>query len=209
MEQEKPSQGGSGRGSWQPLSARLGGTPIDETWQKGIPAWVNNPVRKWLYHRLIRDETRDRLFARLHYHEFDDQFARSTVEMLSPDRLLDWLDGVLHITAEEEQWKSANDLGIFTDIGSDAKKLDVILREGHSIWKVSDAFDGLERRQDATVTAAAHQASNTASSHGRTAAAEHLQISWHETYGLHPDPSKAFGEAILAVEAVAVPSHHT
>jgi hypothetical protein len=56
-----------------------------------------------------------------------------------------------------------------------------------------------------SVTIAVRQAGDTATSSGRPAASDHLQIAWHETYGLHPDPSKAFSEVILAVEAVAVP----
>lgn len=89
---------------------------------------------------------------------------------------------------------------------SSADELETLLREGHSIWKVSKNIDGLERRQDATVTSAAHQATKTARSSGRPASAAHLEEAWSATYGLDPEPSKAFGHAILAVEAVAVPA---
>jgi hypothetical protein len=84
--------------------------------------------------------------------------------------------------------------------------LEIILREGHSIWRVAPSLDALERRQDATVTRAAHHASQVAQSTGRPASADHLERAWAAAYGLHPEPSKAFGAAILAVEAVAVPA---
>ena len=198
MTVEPPSgdvdHGPTGARSWQPLSARLGGTPIDETWYEGIPNWIIDPVRDWLYERLrSQDSTRERLFARLHYESLSP-FERVNVVMLSPKDLLDWIDSVLHITAGEPL------------AASSARDLETFLREGHSVWKVSDSFDALERRQEATVTAAAHQAGLTAKSSGRAAAADHLQKAWGKTYGLHPDPSEAYGDAILAVEAVAIPA---
>ena len=182
-------------GSWQPLSARLGGTPIDQTWQEGIPAWINRAVREWLQLRLSDSAIRDRLFARMHYHDIGpDSELVFLLPALSESDLLDWIDGVLDIAETTDgSW-------IFH-----AERLEVFLREGHSIWRVSDSHNALERRQDAIVTAAAHRATETACSTGVPAAADHLQAAWAAVYGLHPDPSKAFREAILAVEAVAVP----
>ena len=188
-------------GSWQPLSARRGGTPIDETWQEGIPAWIDHSVRQWLGLQLMEDETRDRLLARLHVTGASRvSTVTGRVEQLIEVELLDWIDGVLSIEAKREDnfFCHSNEY--------DADKLETLLREGHSVWKVSDTCDSLERRQDETVTAAAHQAGQTAKSYGRAAAADRLRNAWSKTYGLHPDPSKAFGEAILAVEAVAVPA---
>lgn len=199
--QDGPQHGHVSSETWQPLSARLGGSPIDSTWQDGIPAWIDRAVRDWLQVRLI--STHERLFARLHYpghFDFDNRF--SLVDSLNEPDLLDWIDGVLnvHATKHREHGLPASFLE------SDARDLQALLREGHSIWKVSDTFDGLERRQESTVTAAAHRASETARSFGRPASAEHLEKAWRHTYGLHPEPSKAFGEAVLAVEAVAVPA---
>lgn len=64
----------------------------------------------------------------------------------------------------------------------------------------------MERRQDATVTSAAHHATEIAQDAGRPASATHLEEAWTAIYGLHPEPSEAFHKAILAVEAVAVPA---
>ena len=186
--------------SWQPLSARRGGTPIDETWQEGIPSWIDQAVRSWLLVMLIR--THERLFARLHFTgNFDYRDSSPLVDSLNEADLLDWIDGALKVNADKHREIGLED----SYLEGDTKDLQTLLTEGHSIWKVSDSFDGLERRQDSTVTAAVHRASDAATSSGRIAAAERLQNAWRHTYGLHPEPSRAFGEAILAVEAVAVP----
>ena len=182
--------------SWQPLSARRGGAPIDETWQEGIPAWIDQSVRGWLDFQLSENSKRDRLFARFHFVGETGFWDPSPVPNLSEADLLDWIDAALNINSEENE--------VLARIHGE--KLEVILREGHSIWKVADTGDSLERRQDETVTAAAHRAGQTAQSYGRAAAAERLRNAWSKIYGLHPDPSKAYGEAILAVEAVAVPA---
>jgi hypothetical protein len=174
---------------------------IDETWQEGIPAWINHSVRQWLTSRLFNQKIVKRLFARLHVASDSSPFEVFTlIQQLGEAHALDWIDGVLNISAEEGK----DD--VFLNHEGSAIELETLLREGHSIWKVSEDRDSLERRQDETVTAAAHQAGQTAKSYGRAAAADRLRNAWSKTYGLHPDPSKAFGEAILAVEAVAVPA---
>lgn len=194
----RPARQQSSGQSWQPLSARRGGTPIDETWQEGIPPWIKDAVKDWLSGQLTETGVRKRLYARLHYHSLQDEWSGFVgLPLLNDDQILDWIDAVLHINTDEQPPAIAK---------RHAKRLDTLLREGHSIWRVSDENDALESRQDKTVTSAAHQATETARSAGRPAAAVHLEAAWSAAYGLHPDPSKAFGEAILAVEAVAVPA---
>jgi hypothetical protein len=181
-------------GAWQSLSARHGGAPIDQTWHEGVPSWLSPSLGEWLSVQLRSERIRNRLFARLHR---PDPYVDPLRSLDGDDvSLLDGIDGVLNLNLEEKSYNLAVEA---------ARNLEARLREGNSIWKVSDTLDALERRQDATVTAAVRQASDTASSSGRPAASDHLRIAWHEIYGLHPDPSKAFSEAILAVEAVAVP----
>jgi len=188
------SDGASPPGGWQPLSARLGGTPIDETWQEGIPAWINDSVKEWLLGELHAARVRERLFARLHFDPLAAPVTGRMIDDLDEQALLDWIDGVLHINRN------------YSSTRSSSGELEDLLREGHSIWKVSDSHDSLERRQDRTVTKAAHKATEIARASGRPAAAARLEEAWSAVYGLHPDPSKAYGQAILAVEAVAVPA---
>lgn len=82
--------------------------------------------------------------------------------------------------------------------------LDAILLEAGSIWRPTADGDALEERVSgnvrellATVTSATGQ--------GAAAAEAHLQEAWRRTYGRHPDPSKAYAEAIRAVESAAIP----
>ncbi|MGC5309078.1 hypothetical protein [Micromonospora zamorensis] len=79
--------------------------------------------------------------------------------------------------------------------------LDSMLLDGASALRVD--FDGrcLVRRLDSTAEAAARLAISAAS----PSAADHLAAAWVATYGLAPDPDKAFSEAIRAVEEVACP----
>jgi hypothetical protein len=124
--------------AWQPLSARHGGTPIDQTWHEGVPAWHAPSLRTWLSAQLRTERVRNRLYARLD--QPDDLL--DPVAWLDSEGLLDWVDGVLNLNAEER-----NPIAVTA-----ARELETSLREGNSVWKVSDALDALERRQDATVS---------------------------------------------------------
>jgi hypothetical protein len=54
---------------------------------------------------------------------------------------------------------------------------------------------------DPTLTAAVAKAANSAGN----SAADYLRAAWTAAYGLHPDPSAAYRDAIRAVEAVVLP----
>ena len=58
----------------------------------------------------------------------------------------------------------------------------------------------LEKRVDSTVEEAARREMEKQGN-----AAMHLQSAWHHAYRRNPDPSKAFSEAVKAVEAAARP----
>jgi hypothetical protein len=76
-----------------------------------------------------------------------------------------------------------------------------ILVEGGSAYHVSIPHQRLERRINETA-AKAFERSVTVSG---DEAARHLRQAWTATYGLHPDPTTAYREAVRAVEAVACP----
>lgn len=78
--------------------------------------------------------------------------------------------------------------------------LDTILREGGSAYRVNDAGKGLERRLDGTVTQAARQTTDRAAD-----SSHHLNTAWQAAYGIHPDPTVAYAEAVKAVEATLIP----
>ncbi len=82
-----------------------------------------------------------------------------------------------------------------------ADDLQEILDRSGSAWTVGSDPDGrpwLEKRVDPTVGKAAREEMAEQSN-----AAIHLQSAWHHVYRRNPDPSKAYSEAIKAVEAAA------
>jgi hypothetical protein len=76
--------------------------------------------------------------------------------------------------------------------------LDEMLMDAGSAFEVDWRQRRLQRRVDATVTATAEQTMSVD-------AGGHLRASWTAMYGRHPDPSKAYDEAVRAVEAAAIP----
>jgi hypothetical protein len=86
--------------------------------------------------------------------------------------------------------------------GSDKlSMLQRILVEGGSAYHVSIPHQRLERRVDETA-AKAFERSATVSGDD---AGRHLRQAWTATFGLQPDPTTAYREAVRAVEAVACP----
>lgn len=82
-------------------------------------------------------------------------------------------------------------------------ELQEILRLGGAPYRVNAAQDGLEVRVDAT----AHKALAGSLAASRIpqsgSSGEHLANAWKCAYGRDPDPTKAYSEAIKAVEAAA------
>jgi hypothetical protein len=83
-----------------------------------------------------------------------------------------------------------------------ADVLNKMLGTGGSAWRVRDDGLALERRVPEAVRDAAAGAISTA----RTAsvdAADHLTKAWRHAYGIAPEATPAYGEAIRAVESAA------
>jgi hypothetical protein len=80
------------------------------------------------------------------------------------------------------------------------KELSHVLELGGSVWRVAADGGSLERRIDPTVTDAMAEAASS-----KDSTADHLAAAWQAAYGRHPDPSRAYSEAIKAVEAAAAP----
>jgi hypothetical protein len=84
----------------------------------------------------------------------------------------------------------------------DPNNLEQILAAANSAWRVNTDWRGLERRVNPTVT----QAVTTTIHNADAEAAGHLAAAWDAAYGRHPDPDRAYAEAVKAVEAVACPT---
>jgi hypothetical protein len=86
--------------------------------------------------------------------------------------------------------------------GSDElSHLQRLLVEGGSAYHVSVQHQRLERRVDETAAKAFERSATVSGDE----AGRHLRQAWTATYGLHPDPTTAYREAVRAVEAVACP----
>jgi hypothetical protein len=93
-------------------------------------------------------------------------------------------------------------LGMYSAIfNTRLNDLDGILTDAGSLYRIDYNGHCLTRRVDATVQAAADQAIAAAT----PTAADHLRTAWTAAYGLHPDPDKAYDNAILAIEDLACP----
>lgn len=81
------------------------------------------------------------------------------------------------------------------------ERLGEALLDARMAVTIADSRRQLVDRIDATVTAAAEQATASAD----PMAAELLRDAWHRVYGLHPDPTTAYRQAVRAVEEVLCP----
>lgn len=172
--------------SWAPLNRRLNGLGPDGTIHDGIPAYLRGLLDRWVYDCDSNDQ-------------YDNHLMWNTVKLrlrldeyphaahLTDDDLLDLIDSLL-------AWH-------FQPQDSAVHDLDELLTAGGAGWRINATRSGLERRIDATATAAAVHAIRSASDE----AADHLQTAWTAAYGRNPDPDKAYDAAVLAVEAVACP----
>ena len=196
---------------WRPLSSRdTDPSPEEEPLHEGVPPHLHRPLLHWV----------DALFEDDHYR--DDEFvdseqragriaARLRLDLRSvPARKA-------HVEYDDDKWCASKALVHLADESDHAELLDVVdatlaegvtkgsaknlerlLVDGGSAWRVADNRQSLVRRVDPTATEAFHQAAT-----GN--AAVHLDAAWAAAYGRHPNPSRAYSEAIKAVEAACMP----
>jgi hypothetical protein len=174
---------------WVPLSRR-GNPPAEaEVPDEGIPPQLAEPLWRWIK-QWVSNPEEILLAFRIAQAHADDPWSDLADEVFQDDQLfLDVIDFVLgRIPIPHLERPSA------------VKRLRWLLERGGSAWRVADDGRALERRIDPTVAEAVRRATV----HG-TSAAEHLTAAWRAVYGRQPDPGKAYGEAIKAVEAAAIP----
>jgi hypothetical protein len=184
--------------AWQPFSSRNAGHPADLGWHEGVPEWLEYPLREWLASQLIDDGTRQQIAARLRYMP-SERFWYLEARGVPSAALLDWIDAALHVVTHDQS-------SLYRSLVPDEiQQIDAVLRDGRSVWKVCKAGDSLERRHDPVVMTAMHEAGESAAAANRIAASTHLQTAWDAAHRFQPDPSTAYREAVLAVEAAAIP----
>ena len=194
--------------TWQPLSVRRTGSAAPEIpLVDGVPDYLLEPIVHWL---ASYDKTalyaRVALIFRVKY-ERPYRDAMNSVHLSGPHPsvgrareflrviaaaqgggagILDALDMILHETDDES--------------GPDRELLDQLLSDSGSLFRVAADGKGLEER----TTETARHAFTRSVSHGG-AAADHLRDAWRHAYGRNPNASKAYSDAIKAIESATIP----
>ena len=182
---------------WIRLSQRDNGPIEPESLYEGIPRHLRHQMWSW-HSRWLDDEMRDevQLRFRLEVFQNDDEsweHAFDVVIATTPELYLDVIDLMLRICAQRAENNS--------DYDPAPDQLELLLSRAGSAWRVASDGRSLQRR----VAETAVMASTTAATPG-SEAEHHLAAAWQAAYGLDPDASVAYREAVRAVEAVAIPA---
>lgn len=172
---------------FRPLSRREDKS-LEETLYEGVPPHLKEPVLQWISDQ-ISDEEAKEIALTLHLD------IRNTA--LKPAAALtagaDYNEITCLDVADLLLFRHGNEYGI-------AEELDRMLMLGGSAWRVAHDHRSLQRRVNET----AQRAIATVTGSG-TNASDHLATAWQAAYGRNPEPSRAYSEAIKAVEAAAIP----
>lgn len=205
------------------LSAREAGA-AEQTLYEGVPAHLDGPLRAWA-REFITDGLAQRVAPRLRItttgseprEALDATQGRSGhfIEQLDNRQLLDAIDLSLQLDPQlaYERDELAMAVGAGQMITNPLERLDAahvldrLLRDRDSVYRVPlpqswpTTPTMLIRRVDATVTVATEQAIATTS----PTTGGLLRGAWNATYGLHPEPTTGYRDAVRAVEEIACP----
>ena len=188
-----------------PLSARLGGRTPDVVLHEGVPDWLVQPLLDWLKNELQGWSARW-IALRLRIAVGDSNESQALRRELhrrsvNPDERWDLLDAVDYLVMmawdeltipefiEDQPVHGTEPLSV----------LDHLLKVGGSVYHVAIGRRRLERRvSESTETVVQRASDMTEGDSGKF-----LRSAWEKTYGVHRDPTAAYREAVMAVEAIA------
>ncbi|MEU9072104.1 hypothetical protein AB0D60_35120 [Streptomyces sp. NPDC048306] len=208
-----------GRKRRDPQAADLRGS-IDKSLSEGVPDCMEIPLRQWVMALLADDEAnaqRIALYLKLRVDTGPRVYspARFLAAGTTAEQLLDVVNAMLHLSTQPNTqmygpnpatWSGRRQyLGTQ---GSSVREqaiaeLEDMLTLAGSAYRVNDAHTGLELRVDATAQQAVASTLAAARTPQSGSAADHLATAWKCAYGRDPDPSKAYSEAIKAVESAS------
>lgn len=207
---------------FQSLRDRDSGAELDRTLYEGVPPHLHEPLATWTANaagnRTDGQNAAKRALMRLRI-----PLATITNMAMQYDRRsVSTYGEAVHYIVESGHFPHDEELNVLNAlIGLHDDEVDSILQAGWttslvelenllvdagSAWTVDQELRGLYRRVDATVIEARRTAEASAVAADRPTAAAHLRTAWQETYGVDPDPTKAYNEAVKAVEAAAAPA---
>lgn len=215
---------------WRPLSKRADKRSDHETLCEGVPIHLRDPLLHWLecqfydylnlelrtswvladteaseakalrIANLLRiqlpKESTVHSYARLHRPLFTKGLL-SLAQQVEDGLLLDIIDSAL---ADQQYHPSNYETYEHRKTPNRPADLDALLRDGGSIYRVNDQGAGLERRVDDAIIQTVRQVLGKAEASSR-----HLQIAWQAAYGIKPNPTQAYSEAVKAIEASLIP----
>jgi hypothetical protein len=189
---------------------------VDESLTEGVPDHLEIPLRQWVFAIFEDDEhsaQRVALHLKLRVTNGRDEYspAKFLAGSTSRKQLLDVIDTALHFSEPPPAPISGRvyryDTGTYEHPharrNTIVDALQDMLTLAGSAYRVNDARTGLELRVDPTVQQAVTSALATSRTPSSGSAADHLAQAWKSSYGRDPDPSKAYSEAIKAVESAA------
>ncbi|MFD0042687.1 hypothetical protein ACFVIZ_34175 [Streptomyces anulatus] len=177
------------------FSVRIGmSEEVDEAPYDGVPYHLIEPLRQWVGSNFTDyDSDATAICLQLRIAVPTNKSARSQLIAAHGWGLLDVVDAILGYTGEDD-W----------DGRDEDRRLARLLDIAGSAYRVNEDGDGLEERITPAVRDAVSQTVADAEAEPSAgSAAEHLSAAWRAAYGLHPDPVRAYSEAIKAVECAA------
>ncbi|WP_140399997.1 hypothetical protein [Aeromicrobium sp. PE09-221] len=193
-------------GVWRPISARRSALRAEELASvvEGFPTWLAPSVREWLgsaSHGLDAQKAERVLRVVLPHYAgaYASRFVDYWDEVDDDDDRIDLVDFVLR----ECEIEFRGGWGAAARSGAENIPfwLENILAEGGSAWRVVETpYWGLERRVSEETRGLVESAAS-----GETDAARAIRGAWNACYSPSPDYSKAYGEAVKAVEACVLP----
>lgn len=192
-----------------PFSVRIGARLPDRDLCEGVPDWLLIPLLDWLEKEVYAWSARQ-LSIRLRINILDSDAPEHAVRVALEERaresergrwdVLDAIDYLIQSDLDGDMAIPAQWIGKTPIPGSEPLAvLNRLLVTGGSAYHYRKGR--LERRVDPATVAAFERVAATANDE----ASLHLRQAWQATYGRDPEPSRAYGEAVRAVEAVACP----
>jgi hypothetical protein len=178
--------------NWKFLSRRGAGVEAEALFE-GIPGHLWAALEEWFEEASTEDRVRSialRTRVVLAPSDFRSLLRVARVDY-GEEKALDVIDAMLYEGGENPGPRPGVDFSAV---------LDDILQRGGSAWRVSSDGERLERRVDPSVSDALDKAIEIGED---TSAGQHLSNALVAAYSRQPDPSKAYGESIKAVEAAA------
>ncbi|MFF2223169.1 hypothetical protein ACFVV7_07650 [Streptomyces globisporus] len=178
------------------FSVRLGITEdTSDALYEGVPDHLLRPLQRWVFTmaELSHGYIGKTMCLRLRLTVSDNTNASWRLSQQAGMELFDAVDEILAFLVEM-------DIHDHSEVGD----LGIMLDDAGSAYRVADDNSGLELRVSTGVSEAVRQTvADAAVTTSAGSAAEHLAVAWRATYGLHPDPVRAYSEAIKAVECAA------